>query len=225
MNSETRFSHALVLVVLLVLAGCSSGSGPISAGASAPATVDSAALDAAGYQQAETRNVTFNTTVRASISGDVEMSSTRDVTAEMRITEYSREIDVGPASVSVVSSPAVHPIEDQSPTRDPFATLSTERQVTLGQRTYANLSEFTLVENGTVTLLGNETDLLVYEASGVPESEASGNQDANSVRLTVYLASVQDGDDYVSIVAVVPRDADEQERVIQLMEAVGHQKR
>ncbi|MFC7018309.1 MULTISPECIES: DUF6517 family protein [Haloarcula] len=74
---------ALALAGALVLAGCGGASDRVVASGS-PAAVEDAALAATGYERVSRTNRTLNTTVRATISGDVEMDARRSVTAGTR---------------------------------------------------------------------------------------------------------------------------------------------
>lgn len=209
----SRPALAVALVAFVALAGCSSGGPSRVVAAGTPATVDATALDGTGYERVGTANRTFNTTVGATISGDVKMSAERPVTATTPITTYRRGTDSGPALVLVATAPAVHPIENQPVVRNPLATLSPTALVTYLQSTYA-VESLERGENTTVRLLANETAARTYTGTATREGETV------PVRATVV--SVRDGEEFVTVVSVTPRSAADDERVQQVVAGVTH---
>jgi len=204
---------SVALVAAVVLAGCSGG-GPTRAVASgSPATVETGALDGTGYEYVDTSNRTVNTTVEATISGDVELNGERPVTATTPVATYRRGTDAGPALVLVAAAPAVNPIENQPVVRDPLATLSTPELLGHLQSTYA-VESLDRGENATVRLLGNETTARTYTG----EATRGGER----VPVTVTVASVRDGEDFVTAVAVEPRSTADRDRVRQVIAGVTH---
>ncbi len=197
----------LGVVVLVALAGCSSGGPSRAVDSGTAASVDSDTLEVTGYEPAGTENRTLNTTVSATISGDVELNGEREVTATIPVARYRTETAEGPALFLVAASPAVRPIENQPVVRDPLATLDTAERANFLQATYA-VSSTSRGENVTATLLGNETDARTYAAS-------SGQGD-----VTVSIASVRDGEEFVTVVAITPPAAANEERFQRLVAGV-----
>lgn len=210
MRRQTLLSVSLALVV--VLAGCGGGGesddGPTVVRAS-PATVDDAALSATGYELVERSNRTTNTTVTISIQGDVEVTSTFDVRATTARAVYERQTNEETAVVGVLSVPGVKPSEALAEPRDPFA----DREVTTlaGDATGVAVRDARPTANGTVDLFGNETTLRRYEAT------TEGGDP-----VTVSVARARRGGDFVYVVAVAPRSADERDRVARLAAGVRH---
>ena len=198
---------ALALVVLVALAGCSGGGTDRVVASGSEATVSSSALATTGYEPAGTTTKTLNATVEATVSGDVELNAEQPVTATIPVATYRTNTSSGTAVFSVAASPAVRPIENQPLVRDPLATLSPTDRTNFLQSTYAvdSLSE---QANETVRLLGNDTVAVRY----------AGESDRGSV--TVTIASVRDGDEFVTVVAVAPRSAASSERFQQLLDGV-----
>jgi hypothetical protein len=202
-------SRALVVavVVLAALAGCSGGGPSRAVDSGTAASVEGPALDATGYEHTGTDDRTLNTTVGASISGDVELDAERPVTATIPVASYRRETTAGPALFLVAASPAVRPIETQPVARDPLATVGPAARTNRLQSTYT-VSSLSRGENVSATVLGNETAARTYTASA-----AQGE-------VTVRIASVRDDDEFVTVVAVTPV-ADE-ERFQRLGSGVTH---
>lgn len=204
-----RHTVLIAVVVLVALAGCSSGGPSRAVDSGTAASVDAATLEATGYEHTGTENRSFNTTVSATISGDVELNGERDVTATVPVASYRTETGDGPALFLVAASPAVRPIENQPVVRDPLATLDPAARTTFVQSTYA-VESLTQGPNVTATLLGNGTAARSYEGT------------AERGRLTVRIASVRDGEEFVTVVAVTPVSASDEERFRRLVAGVTH---
>lgn len=200
----------LAAVALLALAGCSGPGGEaITAEADAPASLDADAV-AGEYERAAAFDETAETTVTADVSGDVEAQARRDVTATVRVRRYEPAgAGDDPTAVGVVSAPAVRPIEDQPPARDPVAALATADRVALAtNRSVGGLEEADEFE---ATMLGDETAVTVHE----------GSVDGEPVR--AFAAHGRADGDFVTLVAVLPADADDPEgRIQELLGAVRY---
>jgi hypothetical protein len=203
---------AASLAVLVVLAGCGGGGetddGPVVATA-APATVDEATLSATGYEFVERSNRTTNTTVTISLQGDVEVTSTFDVRATTTRAVYERQTEEGTAVVGILSVPGVKPSEALAAPRDPFAGREPAALAT--DATGVPVRDARQAANETVALFGNETALRRYEAT------ARGD-----ALVTVSVARARRSGDFVYVVAVLPRGADERDRVARLAAGVRH---
>lgn len=213
---RSRLALTVGLALLVVVAGCGGSGGgeddgPVVAEASA-VDVDPAALSATGYERVDRSNRTTNTTLTVSIQGDVTIESTFDVRATTQRVVYERAVAGGTAAVGVLGVPGVRPAEAIREPRNPFADRGPAALAT-NATTYA-VRDAREAGSTTVRLLGNETTLRRYEATG----ERGGE----SLPVTVAVATVRHDGDFVSLVAVVPRDGDERERVARLAEGVRH---
>ncbi|MFB6154638.1 MAG: DUF6517 family protein [Haloferacaceae archaeon] len=196
---------ALLVVVVVVLAGCAAGGDPAVVSGT-PATVGDDALSSTGFERVAAGNRTLNATVRASISGDVQLHGKQSVRATTPVRVYRD----GDAVFAVVSAPAVRPIENKPTYRDPLATRSPAEQVAYAQSVYAVTD---LRETGTdsVAVLGNETTLRTYDGR---------TDDGTPVVVTV--ARVRHGGDFVTGVAVTPATDTRRDDVVTLLEGIRH---
>lgn len=203
----------VLLAGTLVLAGCgASSSGPVVASGT-PAAVDAQVLESMGYERVGTTNRTLNTTVRATISGDVEMNAQREVRATTPLATYRRSTASGPALFVVATAPAVRPIENQPVVRNPLTADGTGALVAYVQSTYA-VESLTRGPTRNVTMLDNETAARVSTGEGV--------RDGQRVPLRITVASVLDDDEFVTVVAVASRSTAERERVQRLAGGIVH---
>lgn len=204
-----HIARALViaLVVLVALAGCSGGGSDRIVDSGTETTVSPSALDATDYERVGTTTKTLNATVKATVSGDVELDADQPVTANIPVTIYRTDTDCGTAVFSVAASPAVRPIENQPIRRDPLATRSPTERTNLLQSTYTVESPSERA-NETVRLLGNDTVAVSYAA----ESDRG--------TVTVTITSVRDGEEFVTVVAVAPRSEADSERFQRLLDGV-----
>lgn len=210
-----RYVASLVLV-LAVTAGCLGGGGAdVIRGEASNATVDDDALAETGYERHRAEAGWLNTTLDVELGGDVELSSSPEVEARTRVTEYRRAGDPAVA-FAVYATPAVRPVESIDATVN-LATLSdTEDLAADVQTEYASVEGATHVRNETVTLLGNETTLRVYEATATADGEP--------VDVVIAVASVEHGGDHVTAVSVAPASVHDPETVASLIGAVSHEK-
>jgi|GEM_PF-6168650 len=179
-----------LLVVVVVAAGCLGGSGPMVVSGS-PASIDDGALANAGFERVAAANHTLNTTVHASVSGDVQLNADRAVSATTPVAVYRG----GDSVVAVVSTPAIKPIENQPIYRDPLATLDVASQVNYAQSTY-EVADLQATGSLNRTVLGNETTVRTYAGS------------AGGTDVTVRVARVRHHGDFVTVIAVEPAGAD-----------------
>lgn len=210
-------SYRVVLVCLLVVAaGCGGGGGsgseegPLVVSAT-PASVGDAALSETGYELAERGNRTRNTTVTLEIQGDIQAQPTFDVRATSHRAVYERRVAGGVAAFGVLAVPGVKPSDALANPVHPFGDRGVAENVTAAT-TYESVRDVRPTGNGTVRLLGNETRLKRYAAT------ATYGGSSTSVRIAV--ATVRDGGDFVTVVAVYPRGADEADAVERLVAGV-----
>lgn len=206
---------AVALVAVVALAGCGgSGSAPETAVVEgSPATLPADATSEAGYESAGGTNRTVNTSVTLSISGDVRLDVTREVSATVPVRRYVRSTDAGAVRLSLVAVPLVRPVPDRPEVRSPVDSTPARLATFLGADGDAPAladATFDRVANGTVTLLGTETDLTVFETT------------ADGTDYLLATATVRHDGDEVSAVAVWPAAVDERDRLADLLAAVEH---
>jgi hypothetical protein len=206
---------ALVLVAVLVLAGCNAGPGdrtpaPIEATAS-EATVPGGALSDAGFSASGVEEVQADRSDTLSVSGDVEM----DLGYQVRATGWRagyRSPDGGTV-FALYTVPLAEP-ERADAQIDPLGDHTTPEVVAEAQTGYSDPSGLEHERNRTVTVLGAETT--VQQFSG------TATRDGETAEVTVYLATVDHESDRVRAVGVEPRDVDSWETLRTLFENVSH---
>ena len=173
------------------LAGCSllpEEPEPVEDSAVAPATLP----ESAGYERTLAEEPTIETTVDVDLSGDVEVSSQRDVVATVFRRVY--EAPTG-ERFGLVTAPAVRVFETPEVVRDPVASLDDDRVLELAtDLDVGGVGEYEPA--GAATLLSTETD------RGV----ATATLDGADAR--VVLLRVRAGEDSVTAVGVDPDDVD-----------------
>ena len=173
------------------LAGCGllpEGPEPIEAEAVSPADLPASS----DYSTVVSETRTFETTITVDLSGDVELTSRRDVTATVFRRVY--EDDAG-RRLGLVTAPAVVVIESPETVRDPVASLDAARVVALAtDRDVGSVDEFESA--GRATLLSTETTREVATAM-------AGVTDRRVARLRVRA-----GEDAVTAVGEGPDVAD-----------------
>ena len=173
------------------LAGCGllpEGPEPIEAEAVSPADLPASS----DYSAVVSETRTFETTITVDLSGDVELTSRRDVTATVFRRVY--EDDAG-RRLGLVTAPAVVVIESPETVRDPVASLDAARVVALAtDRSVDSVDEFEA--DGQATLLSTETTRAVATAM-------AGVTDRRVARLRVRA-----GEDAVTAVGEGPDAAD-----------------
>lgn len=210
-----RRGTVIALGCLVILAGCGGPGGgtpePITAGAS-KATVAGGALEETGYEEVRVDQQPFNDTGRITVQGDVEF----DVEYRLDGTAWSAAYH-GPGSpppvVAAFSVPQVRP-EQVAVAVNPLADRSPADIPTRAQGRYEDIRDIRLVENRTITFLGNETALAEYAATATV--------DGQSIDVVLQLVTVRHRSDVVAGVAVYPEGAGEKASVVTLLEAVEH---
>lgn len=212
-----RRALALLVAVAVLTAGCSGGGGnggsddPIVAAAS-PATIDEAALSETGYERVSVTNETHNTSFTITIQGDVQANPTFEVHAAVHRAVYRRSLDGGAATVALLSVPTVKPSDQLASRVDPFRDRTPAE--TVENATGAAASDLRHRGNRTVTVLGNETTMRLFEGTVARDG---GETDA-----TVGVAAVRDGTDEVTVVVAYPRGADGRAAVDRLLAGIEH---
>lgn len=167
-------------------------SDPVEASASAPASLPPSAASEAGYGPSVSEETTLNVTVTVDLSGDVEITNTREVVATVFRRSYAA--DDG-RRFGVVTAPAVAVYDQPSIVRDPIAALDDARAVRVA--TDASVSSVSDWEDTDArTVLGTETT----------RETATATADGESVRLS--RVRVRADDDAVTAIAVTPAGID-----------------
>lgn len=181
--------------VTSAMAGCGllpEESEPIEASASAPASLPPSTASEAGYSPSVSERTTLNVTVTIDLSGDVEITNTREVVATVFRRSYAA--DDG-RRFGVVTAPAVTVYDQPSVVRDPITALDETRAIRVATDTaVSSVSDWE--ETDTRTMLGVETT----------RETATATADGESVRLS--RVRVRADDDAVTAIAVTPTGTD-----------------
>ncbi|MFC7322973.1 DUF6517 family protein [Halorubrum rutilum] len=165
---------------------------PIEASATEPAYLPEPAASSGGYAETLSTETTLEVTVRVDLSGDVELTSTREVIATAFRRGY--EADDG-RRFGVVTAPAVTVIDRFDVVRDPVTELGDARVVELA--TGLSVADVSGRETaGSRPMLGGE--------AAVETATATADGGAVSLRR----ARVRAGEDAVTAVFVSPDGAD-----------------
>lgn len=207
-------------LALVVLAGCGGGSGPsaedrpLLTGTATPAELSDATGDETGFAESGRGTRRLNTTISATIQGDVELTTTREVSVTTHRVSYRRGDGDAPAVFGLYSVPAVEPFERADLRKNP----ASEEPATLVDRAQTayevSPSAFGGGTASTVHLLGNETTATRYETTATLNT--------TEVPVVVTVATVRHGEDYVTAVAVVPADVEGDVDVETLLAGVRH---
>jgi hypothetical protein len=163
---------------------------PIEASAERPAFLPDAAAAERGYEETVSGETTVTTSITVDLSGDVQISNTREVIATVFRRGYAA--DDG-RRFGVVTAPAVTVIEQPAVVRDPITGVSAARAVELATgASVSSVSDWTDAQSRTV--LGTEAESATATATG----------DGTDVELE--RARVRAGGDAVTAIAVTPPD-------------------
>ncbi|QAU13249.1 twin-arginine translocation signal domain-containing protein [Halorubrum sp. BOL3-1] len=164
---------------------------PIEASADEPTFLPDAAASDLGSAETIAEETTLTVSITVDLSGDVQLSNTREVIA----TVYRRGYAADGRQFGVVTAPAVAVIEQPEVVRDPVAALSTARSVELA--TGAAVSDAgDWSDAGSRSVLGND----------VTASTTTATADGTGVELE--RVRVRAGDDAVTAIAVTPDGVD-----------------
>jgi|GEM_PF-5748921 len=212
--------RALLLIVLIVVAGCAGSGGSATPTASPPlrATADPAViapstLDATGYAERHADAPSLNTTVTARIEGDVTLQTTRDVWATTARRVYARSTPDGPAVVGLYAVPSVQPFENADLRKNPALGLSTAALFTRAQTVY-DVRNLSRTGERSVSVLAAEATLTRYRGT------ATANGTVRAVAAT--LVTVDHGGDYVTVAVLWPRG--QTAPLDRLLDGVRHEK-
>lgn len=214
MTTRTRILALLVLVGLLVTAGCVgvlTGDEPLTFDA-ASVSVAEDARQSAGYEEVRVEPDTV--TREFTVAGQ-----NREVEVTNHVAEYSRSVDLGPAGsgefarFAVFSTPQV---ELASRTFNPVGEMSNRELVEQVQGQYHGLRNVQPAGERTRSVLGASRTVSTFTA----DAEVAGGQ---SVELLFHVSKFEHGEDFVVVVAVHPSALDgEVDRVDTMLGGVQH---
>lgn len=181
--------------VATATAGCAllpEGQEPIEASAERPAFLPDAAASERGYEETVSGETTVNTSITVDLSGDVQISNTREVTAAV----FRRGYAAGDGRCfGVVTAPAVTVIERPEVVRDPITGVSVARAVELATgASVSSVSDWTDAQSR--TMLGTESESQTATAT------------ADETDVEVERVRARAGSDAVTAVAVTPPDGE-----------------
>lgn len=195
MSSFSLTRRGLIATAMAGLSGCGflpEEQEPVEASASRPAYLPESAASEAGYAAAVEAETTVETTVRIDLSGDVEVTNSRRVIADVFRRAYAA--DDG-RRFGLVTAPAAEIFEQPEIIRDPVTALDPSRVVELAtDASVEGVSEWS--KDGAATMLGTEVALRTATATG--ESGA----------VTLHKLRVRAGDDSVTAIALTPEGTD-----------------
>ncbi|MFC7187493.1 DUF6517 family protein [Halorubrum yunnanense] len=161
---------------------------PIEARAERPAFLPDAAAAERGYEETISAETTVTTSITVDLSGDVQISNTREVIATVFRRGYAA--DDG-RRFGVVTAPAVAVIEQPEVVRDPITGVSAARAVELATgASVSSVSDWT--DGQSRTVLG----------TGAESATATATGDGTDVELE--RARVRAGGDAVTAIAIAP---------------------
>jgi hypothetical protein len=220
---------AVALALVVVLAGCL---GPLATYSSAPAAVESAAVDAGGYVAVGASTVPLVVPLYVGpVGGDVRVTGHLVVYAradaagatgaEDAAAATAVDASEGDAVLFVLTTPDV---EVLGLSANPFAHLSNQELLVAAIDAAAtlnadygvgDLADLRVADRTTRRILGTPVDVVTYDGTLVA---ADGSETA--VRL--LLATVPHEDDVVVLVGLHPPDDGRRESLLALMERVDH---
>lgn len=178
------------------------------------ASVPESVAGNAGYQLEGTDSQVIEETFEAA-------GESRTVEVTNRTAEYEKGVDLGPlgelraAIFTVLSTPKV---EVLGRTFNPVAEMSTGELADRVQDQYDEIGDLEVEHDAPVTVLGTETTQTKFAGEIRMES---------GERIDIYLhvsTPVESGDDLVLAVGGYPQQLpDEEDRVLELMEAIEHE--
>lgn len=193
-NRSARSRRALLAAatgVATATAGCAllpEEQEPIEASADRLAFLPDAAAAERGYEETVSAETTVTTSITVDLSGDVQISNTREVIATVFRRGY---VAGGRRRFGVVTAPAVAVIEQPEVVRDPITGVPAARAVELATgASVSSVSDWTDAQSRTV--LGTEAETATATAAG----------DGGEVKLE--RARVRAGDDAVTAIAIAP---------------------
>lgn len=186
-----RTRRGLLVAATAATAGCGllpDEPDPIEASAAAPARLPASAASEAGYERSVAEETTLEVSVTVDLSGDVQITNTREVVATVFRRAY---VATEPRRFGLITAPAVTVADQPSIVRDPITALEDARAVRLTTgATVSSVSEWTAA--GTRSMLDTTADA----------ATATATTDGTPIRLD--RVRVKTGDDAVTAIAVGP---------------------
>ena len=192
----------VLVVALVVLAGCGGGGGgagedastrPLLTGTASAAELDTTTQTETGVTETGRVRENVTTTISATIQGDVELRTTRRV----NVTTVSVSYQGSETVFGTYSVPGVEPFERADLVKNPVEGVGPTTLATRAQRTYT-VDELSKAGETTVTLLGNETTAVRYEGTATRTGEC--------VDVDVVVATVYHDGDYVTAAVITEGD-------------------
>ena len=206
-----RAAASLAVAVSLLLAGCT---GTLASFEASPATIPDAALEPLGYVRGNTTAVPLTYPVGAGgVSGNVTVTSyvsgyaktTADGDASALVVLSTPNADVGGRSVN----PFAH-LSNRDLTTRALATLQEVR----GLSEYGAVGDLREVDSREQTVFGSPTEVVTYSGTATVDGALTETR--------FVVASVEHGNDVVTVVGVHAAEFDETENLGVLMERVEH---
>lgn len=211
MPSRTTLA-TLLLVCVLTTTGCLgfiTGDSPLSI-ESDDVAVSNSALSDTDYERVRNKTITFNSSFSI---GDEK----RTVKATSHFREYTREadlqiVDIAATRFVVLSTPKA---EIAGESLNPIGDRSDSQLIKRLLRSYDGVNSIEFVGNRTVTSLGEERTVSTYEATA---------QITQSIEIpvTFHITTFAHGDDYITVLALHPKQIDEQARIDRLLAGLEH---
>lgn len=210
-----RLAGVLTVSLLLVSAGCIgfiSGEEPLVYSAN-QATVSADALGdgATGYRE---RSVD-----REVVEQSPEDLDNRTVVVENWIAQYEKRDEFINRTVGVLAVVSTHEVDVVGQPTNPVANMTEGELLSelVGQyeTPYGDLSDAERTGTERLTMLGQETDVGVFTTLT--------SLDGREVEITLYVATVKHGDDYVIAIGGHPSELpDERDNLFELIETIEH---
>jgi hypothetical protein len=167
-NSPPRSRRAFLTAVTgaaTATAGCAllpEEQEPIEASADRPAFLPETVVADRGYEETVSAETTVNTSITVDLSGDVQISNTREVIATVFRRGYAA---ADGRRFGAVTAPAVTVIDQPEVVRDPITGVSAARAVELATgASVSSVSDWTDAQSRTV--LGTEAETVTATATG-----------------------------------------------------------
>lgn len=210
MAGDRRALVSVGLAVLLVSSGCSFLEGPVTFEANQSTVAEEARQDT-GYEEVRVED---QTVVRSFGAANVS----QEVRVVNKLAEYKRQVDLAVltgelARFSVFTSPSVEVAGQQF---NPVSDMTNAELAELVQEEYGTVSDVSLEGNRTVELVGRQATVSRFTA----RAETVAGQ---SVDVYLHIGQAAHENDYVVVIAVYPRQLDEQAAVDRLIGGVRHQ--
>lgn len=202
----------LLLVSLIMTTGCLgfiTGDGPLSV-ESEPVAVSNSTVSEANYEVVRDKTITVDASVSVA---DQE----RTVEAKSHFREYGRDFDILGSDMTAARFVALSTpkAEVAGEPLNPIGDRSNDQLVNRLLQSYDGIKSVEFVKNRSVTSLGEDRTVATYEAT------AQVSQDVE-IPVTLHTATFAHKDDYITILALYPKQLDEQPNIDKFLEELEH---